>query len=46
MDIKKKPNNIPLIGPSSVDQFTQLVHALNNEKYNSIDFNCLIINGD
>ena len=36
--LKTKPNNSPLIGPSSVNQFIQLVEGVNNDKYSDIDF--------
>jgi aryl-alcohol dehydrogenase-like predicted oxidoreductase len=36
--LKTKPNNSPLIGPSSINQFVQLVKEVNNEKYKNIDF--------
>ena len=41
--LKTKPNNSPLIGPSSINQFTQLVKEVNNEKYKNIDFSSLSI---
>ena len=37
--LKTKPDNSPLIGPSSIDQFIQLVEGVNNRKYHNIDFN-------
>ncbi len=36
--LKTKPNNSPLIGPSSINQLVQLVKEVNNEKYKNIDF--------
>lgn len=36
--LKTKPDNLPLIGPSSVDQFIQLIKEVNNKKYKHIDF--------
>lgn len=36
--IKTRPNNVPLIGPSSINQFVQLAKGVNNEMYQSIDF--------
>ena len=41
--LKTKPNNSPLIGPSSINQFIQLVKEVNNEKYKNIDFSSLNI---
>jgi aryl-alcohol dehydrogenase-like predicted oxidoreductase len=41
--LKTKPNNSPLIGPSSINQFIQLVKEVNNEKYKNIDFSSLSI---
>ena len=41
--LKTKPNNSPLIGPSSVNQFIQLIEEVNNEKYKNIDFSSLSI---
>ena len=41
--LKTKPNNSPLIGPSSVNQFIQLVKEVNNEKYKNIDFSSLFL---
>ncbi len=39
--LKTKPYNSPLIGPSSIKQFLQLITEVNNNKYNQIDFNSL-----
>jgi len=39
--LNKKPNNTPLLGPSTVDQFNQLVTEINNNKYKLINFNSL-----
>lgn len=41
--LKTKPNNSPLIGPSSINQFIQLVKEVNNEKYKNIDFSSLFL---
>jgi aryl-alcohol dehydrogenase-like predicted oxidoreductase len=41
--LKTKPNNSPLIGPSSINQFIQLIKEVNNEKYKNIDFSSLSI---
>ncbi len=43
--LKTKPNNSPLIGPSSIDQFIQLVEGVNNKNYHHIDFNEFSLNG-
>lgn len=42
--IKTKPNNTSLIGPSSINQFIQLVEAVNGSKYQHIDFRSLTCN--
>jgi aryl-alcohol dehydrogenase-like predicted oxidoreductase len=39
--LKTKPNNSPLIGPSSISQFTQLVEGISSVNYKNIDFTSL-----
>jgi len=39
--LKKKPNNQMLVGPSSINQFTQIIKEISSQKYDNIDFRAI-----